>query len=50
MTVRPVPARHWRSYGDAPLPSGREAMDEPFAASRRGSCGSPATAAARTGC
>jgi hypothetical protein len=22
--TRPVPARHWRSYGDDPLPSGRE--------------------------
>ena len=32
MTARPVPARHWRSYGDAPLPSGRQALDEPFAA------------------
>jgi hypothetical protein len=25
-----VPARHWRCYGDAPLPSGQEAMDEPL--------------------
>ena len=32
MTTRPVPARHWRSYGDALLPSGKEALDEPFAA------------------
>jgi hypothetical protein len=33
MTPRsPVPARHWRSYGDAPLPTGREALDQPFAA------------------
>ena len=32
MTTRPIPARHWRSYGDDPLPSDREAMDEPFAA------------------
>jgi hypothetical protein len=32
MTARPVPARHWRCYGDAPLPTGREALDEPFAA------------------
>jgi hypothetical protein len=31
-TARPAPARHWRSHGDAPLPSGREALDEPFAA------------------
>ena len=29
---RPVPHRHWRSYGDAPLPSGAEVLDEPFAA------------------
>ena len=32
MTARPVPQRHWRSYGNEPLPSGREALDEPFAA------------------
>jgi hypothetical protein len=32
MTTRPIPARHWRSDGDDPLPSGREALDEPFAA------------------
>ena len=32
MTARPVPARHWRCYGDARLPTGREALDEPFAA------------------
>jgi hypothetical protein len=30
--MRPVPARHWKSYGDDPLPSGREALAEPFAA------------------
>jgi hypothetical protein len=29
---RPVPHRHWRSGGDAPLPSGAEVLDEPFAA------------------
>ncbi|HME23598.1 MAG TPA: hypothetical protein VKI44_20110 [Acetobacteraceae bacterium] len=28
----PAPERHWRSYGDEPLPSGREALDEPFSA------------------
>jgi hypothetical protein len=28
MTARPVPLRHWRSYGDAPLPTGREALHE----------------------
>jgi hypothetical protein len=32
MTVRPPPARHWRSYGDHPLPTGAEAMGEPFSA------------------
>ena len=32
MTARPVPRRHWRSYGDDPLPTGREALDEPFSA------------------
>ena len=32
MTARPIPKRHWRSYGDEPLPSGREALDEPFSA------------------
>jgi hypothetical protein len=29
MTARPVPRRHWRSYGNDPLPSGAEARDEP---------------------
>jgi hypothetical protein len=28
---RPVPRRHWRN-GDAPLPTGAEALDEPFSA------------------
>ena len=32
MSARPVPKRHWRSYGNDPLPSGAEALDEPFAA------------------
>ena len=32
MTPRPIPARHWRSDGTEPLPSGPEAMGEPFAA------------------
>jgi hypothetical protein len=32
MTVRPIPARHWRSYGDDKLPTPAEAMAEPFAA------------------
>ena len=26
------PARHWRSYGTEPLPTGAEAIDQPFAA------------------
>jgi hypothetical protein len=30
MTTRPVPARHWRSYGT--LPTAAEAMNEPFRA------------------
>jgi hypothetical protein len=29
---RQPPARHWRSYGDDKLPTGAEAMSEPFAA------------------
>ena len=32
MTARLIPRRHWRSYGDEPLPTGREALDEPFRA------------------
>ena len=32
MTGRPVPRRHWRSYGTEPLPTGSEAMDEPLSA------------------
>ena len=32
MTTRPVPRRHWRSYGLDKLPTGAEALDEPFAA------------------
>jgi hypothetical protein len=32
LTARPIPVRHWRSYGTDPLPTGREAMDEPFRA------------------
>jgi hypothetical protein len=30
MTRRAVPLRHWRSYGNDPLPTGSEALDEPF--------------------
>ena len=29
---RAPPKRHWRSYGEYPLPTGAEALDEPFAA------------------
>jgi hypothetical protein len=29
---RPPPDRHWRSYGDAPLPPPAEALDLPFRA------------------
>ena len=29
---QPVPKRHWRSYGDDKLPTGVEALDEPFRA------------------
>jgi hypothetical protein len=32
MTARPVPKRHWRSYGNDPLPSGEQALDEPLRA------------------
>jgi hypothetical protein len=32
MTTRPVPKRHWRSYGTEPLPTGAEALEEPFRA------------------
>ena len=30
MTARPMPKRHWRAYGNDPLPTGAEALDEPF--------------------
>ena len=32
MTARTVPKRHWRSYGDHPLPTGAEALDAPLRA------------------
>jgi hypothetical protein len=32
MTARPVPRRHWRSYGNDPLPSGERALHEPLRA------------------
>ena len=28
--LRPGPKRHWRSYGDHPLPTGEQALDEPL--------------------
>ena len=30
--MRAPPARHWRSYGDQKLPTGAEALEEPFSA------------------
>lgn len=30
--MHPVPARHWRCYGDAPLPTREEALAAPLAA------------------
>ena len=32
MMARQVPRRHWRSYGNAPLPTGEQALDEPLRA------------------
>jgi ribosomal protein S27E len=32
VTRRTIPVRHWRTYGNYPLPTGQEALDEPFAA------------------
>jgi hypothetical protein len=32
MPARAVPARHWRRYGNRPLPSGEEVLDEPLRA------------------
>jgi hypothetical protein len=31
MTTRPIPKRHWRTYGTDPLPTPAEALAEPFA-------------------
>lgn len=28
LITRPVPTRHWQSYGDDPLPSGEEAIGD----------------------
>jgi hypothetical protein len=30
MSRTPIPVRHWRTYGDYPLPTGAEALGEPF--------------------
>jgi hypothetical protein len=30
MTARPIPRRYWRRHGTGPLPSGAEALVEPF--------------------
>ena len=30
MAARPIPQRHWRSYGNDPLSSGAEALEEPL--------------------
>jgi hypothetical protein len=32
VTARTPPKRHWRSYGNETLPTGAEALDQPFAA------------------
>ena len=32
MNGRAIPKRHWRSNGNDPLPTGKQALDEPFAA------------------
>jgi hypothetical protein len=32
MPARPAPKRHWRSYGNDPLPTGGQALDEPLRA------------------
>jgi hypothetical protein len=35
MPASQVPRRHWRSYGNDPLPSGKQALDEPLRAIAR---------------
>jgi hypothetical protein len=30
MTDRPIPRRYWRRHGTGPMPTGAEALDEPF--------------------
>jgi hypothetical protein len=32
MPPRPVPRQHWRNYGNDPLPTGGQALDEPLRA------------------
>jgi hypothetical protein len=32
MTARPLPQRHWRSYGTDPLPTPQEALQQPMRA------------------
>jgi len=32
VTARAIPRRHWLSYGDDPLPTPTEALNEPFSA------------------
>jgi hypothetical protein len=32
MTARPIPKRHWLSYGDDPLPTPAEALQQPLSA------------------
>ena len=32
MTIKSAPRRYWRSYSTEPLPSGAEALDQPFSA------------------
>ena len=32
MTARPIPKRHWLSYGDDPLPTPAEALSAPLSA------------------
>ena len=46
---RAPPRRHWRSYGNDPLPTGREAWTNPSPRFRRGSCASPANGVTGSG-
>ena len=41
MTARPIPVRHWRSYGNDPLPTGAEALDDEQDAGRDVASGQP---------